>query len=109
MKKTIYKAIYVGLTICIVACKSYTNRNTSNTNEVSKHYSTYDTSDLNGTSLPVLMPYNRIIDPVGTVVSYGHPDLENHSLDIQPIPNTNFLAIEDRYGIIKTILNTKTL
>jgi len=106
MKKIISKAISASLAICLVACGSYTNKNTPNTNEVSKHYSAYDTSDLNGTSLPVLMPYNRIIDPAGTVVSYGHPDLENHSLDIQPIPNTTFLAIEDRYGI--AILSSKT-
>lgn len=106
MKKTIYKAIYTILIIYAVACGSYTKQDTSNTSEVSKHLSAYDTSDLNGNSLPVLMPYNRVIDPAGKVVSYGHPDLENHSLDVQAIPNTNFLALEDRYGI--AILNSKT-
>ncbi len=106
MKYSTIKTVLVCLTICFASCSSYKKQHVLETDETSKHYSTYDKSNLSGTSLPVLMPYNRVIDPAGTVVSYGHPDLENHSLDIQEIPNTNFLAIEDRYGI--AILNSKT-
>ncbi len=106
MKHSTIKTFLICLTVCFAACRSNTNQDALETGETSIHYSTYDTSDLNGTSLPVLMPYNRVIDPAGKLVSYGDPDLENHSLDIQAIPNTNLLAIEDRYGM--AVLNSKT-
>lgn len=59
----------------------------------------YDDSTLANNSLPLLMPYNRIIDPAGSVVRYGDTDLENHTLDLKKIPGTNFLVVEDRYGV----------
>ena len=46
-----------------------------------------------------MMPYNRFIDPVGTVVRFGNPDLENHSLDCTLLPDGKVLAVEDRYGV----------
>ncbi len=106
MKNIIVKMALISLAIYFTACSSYTKEYFVKTDETSKHYNAYDFKTLHGVSLPVLMPYNRIIDPAGIVVSYGNPDLENHSLDIQPIPDTDFLAIEDRYGI--AILNSKT-
>ncbi len=69
-------------------------------NEEAIQHSPYDDSTLSNNSLPVLMPYNRIIDPAGTVVSWGNPDLENHSLDVKVIPGTNYLAVEGRNGIV---------
>ncbi|MGI4969006.1 MAG: bifunctional YncE family protein/alkaline phosphatase family protein [Janthinobacterium lividum] len=45
------------------------------------------------------MPYNRLLDPAGHVVVYGHADLENHALDVQLVPGTPLLAVEDRYGM----------
>lgn len=65
----------------------------------------YDDSTLTKTTLPLLMPYNRVIDPAGTVVRYGDLDLENHTLDLRKIPNSTLLAVEDRYGVM--ILNTE--
>lgn len=47
----------------------------------------------------VLMPYNRFIDPAGTVIRFGKPTLENHSLDCALLPGGKVLAIEDRYGL----------
>ncbi|WDF56020.1 bifunctional YncE family protein/alkaline phosphatase family protein [Mucilaginibacter sp. KACC 22063] len=64
-----------------------------------KHHSAYDDSTLNRKVLPVMMPYNRIIQPAGELITYGSPELENHSLDLKQIPGTNLIAIEDRYGI----------
>ena len=52
------------------------------------------------------MPYNRIIDGAGKSINYGNPDFENHSLDLVKIPNSDLIAVEDRYGI--AIFNTKT-
>ena len=45
------------------------------------------------------MPYNRFIDPAGTVIRFGNPTLENHSLDCALLPGQNILAVEDRYGL----------
>ena len=50
-------------------------------------------------SLPMAMPYNRLIDAAGTAVVYGDAKLENHTLDLIPLPGTSQLVIEDRYGI----------
>lgn len=60
----------------------------------------YDTSTLTSMQGPYAMPYNRWIDPAGTVVRFGDPKLENHSLDAILLPGDEFLAVEDRYGII---------
>ena len=50
-------------------------------------------------STPVVMPYNRLIDGAGTTVVYGDAKLENHSLDLTPLPGGTQVVIEDRYGI----------
>ncbi|TAE55170.1 MAG: phosphoesterase [Bacteroidetes bacterium] len=47
----------------------------------------------------VLMPYNRSVKSAGTVITYGDPRLENHTLDLAMLPGGKYLAIEDRYGI----------
>ena len=50
-------------------------------------------------SLPLAMPYNRLIDAAGTAVVYGNAQLENHTLDLTPLPGGTQVVIEDRYGI----------
>ena len=50
-------------------------------------------------SLPMAMPYNRLIDAAGTSVVYGKAELENHTLDLTPLPGGTQVVIEDRYGI----------
>ncbi len=46
-----------------------------------------------------LMPYNRLINSAGTVVTFGDSSLENHSLDVCMLPDKKNIAIEDRYGV----------
>ncbi len=46
-----------------------------------------------------LMPYNRLIESAGKVVTYGNKELENHALDLTVLPDNKSIAIEDRYGI----------
>ncbi|MDX2047782.1 MAG: alkaline phosphatase family protein, partial [Chitinophagaceae bacterium] len=46
-----------------------------------------------------VMPYNRIVRSAGTVIRFGNPDLENHSLDAAALPGGNKAVVEDRYGI----------
>jgi YVTN family beta-propeller protein len=67
--------------------------------EQATEHSPYDDSTLHSAHLPVLMPYNRLLAPAGHVVRYGNADLENHALDVQLIPDTPLLAVEDRYGV----------
>lgn len=70
------------------------------------HHASYDDSTLTNNVLPVLMPYNRIISPAGETITYGDAELENHSLDLQSIPGTDLIVVEDRYGI--AVINAKT-
>ena len=67
--------------------------------EQATEHSPYDDSTLHNAHLPVLMPYNRLLAPAGHVVRYGNADLENHALDVQLVPGTPLLAVEDRYGV----------
>ena len=59
----------------------------------------YDTSLLAVGSGPMLLPYNQIIDPAGTVLRFGNKERENHSLDAVLLPGRDVLAVEDRYGV----------
>src|SRR5438445_11980414 len=60
---------------------------------------TYDDSTLQQQSQYTLMPFNRLIQSAGTVVTYENPLLENHTLDFAILPDSQHIAIEDRYGI----------
>ena len=46
-----------------------------------------------------VMPYNRLIQSAGKVITYGDSLLENHTLDLCILPDNKNIAIEDRYGI----------
>jgi YVTN family beta-propeller protein len=90
-----FLAIVIGMTTCR-SLKITTSKNL----EIDRHHAAYDDSTLSRNVLPVMMPYNRIIDPAGKVISFGSPELENHSLDICPLPGTDLFVVEDRYGIV---------
>ncbi len=73
-------------------------------------HSNYDDTTLSVDNSAILMPYNRFIDPAGTVIRFGNGSLENHSLDCVLIPEQNVLAVEDRYGIaFVDVINNKLL
>jgi YVTN family beta-propeller protein len=94
----------LAFSFCFYACHTVTGNKQPPDNEQVNMHSAYDDSTLNRHILPVLMPYNRIIDPAGTVISFGDAADENHSMDVRLIPGTKFIAVEDRYGI--TIIDT---
>jgi YVTN family beta-propeller protein len=71
--------------------------------------SQWDHLDLSGSRLPVMMPYNRIIDPAGEQIYYGSPELENHALDCAVSPDGKTLAIQGRYRIIFYNIETRRL
>lgn len=98
VKSKILKYSLAFFTLSIVACKS--SRITSSSVETANDYrSSYDHTTLAVDNKSVLMPYNRFIDPAGTVVRFGDPTLENHSLDCALLPGGDVLAVEDRYGV----------
>lgn len=84
--------------IFATGCHSFFGKNSSDKNSTDGH-TAYDDSTLRQTQAPILLPYNRIIQPAGDVVRYGNTAEENHTLDVKVIPGSNLLAVEDRYGI----------
>lgn len=89
----------------IAACKSARTYKTSVHTDQNYH-SSYDDTTLTIDNSSLLMPYNRFIDPAGTVIHFGNKTLENHSLDCAFLPKQKVLVVEDRYGI--TFLDVQT-
>src|SRR6476660_8683650 len=71
--------------------------------------SSYDDTTLNVDNSSILLPYNRFIDPAGTVIRFGKVTLENHSLDLALLPAENQMVVEDRYGLAFIDYKTKKL
>ena len=63
------------------------------------YHSAYDDTSLLVQAGPILLPYNRYIDPAGSIIRFGDPEYENHSLDCCLLPDGKTLAVEDRYGV----------
>ncbi|MGI4803460.1 MAG: bifunctional YncE family protein/alkaline phosphatase family protein [Janthinobacterium lividum] len=91
--------------LMLAACHPPQNKKNAATEEQNMHFS-YDDSTLTNRILPVMMPYNRLIDPAGKVISFGSPDLENHSMDVKLISQSSEIVVEDRYGI--AVIDTTT-
>ena len=82
----------------LISC-SATHSVTASKKTSSNYYSFYDDSTLSNANNPVLLPYNRFLNPAGTIVRFGDDQLENHSLDCITIPGENVMVTEDRYGL----------
>ena len=93
-----HRYFYITSLVFIISCTSQRIYKTTVITNSSMH-SNYDDTTLTADNASVLMPYNRFIDPAGTVIRYGNPSLENHSLDCVLIPQQNVLVVEDRYGV----------
>ncbi len=65
-----------------------------------RHQTSYEGKTLSGSQLPVLMPYNRWIDPAGEQIYFGDAELENHALDCAISPDRKWIAVEGRYSIV---------
>ncbi|WP_254070770.1 bifunctional YncE family protein/alkaline phosphatase family protein [Pedobacter sp. L105] len=104
-KKALIFSLFLSCFLFImIGCHTIGNKKHAEVNEEAAMHSAYDDSTLNRNILPVLMPYNRIIDPAGKVVSFGDPDDENHSMDVRILPGSKLIVVEDRYGI--TLIDT---
>jgi YVTN family beta-propeller protein len=106
-KAFVINILIAGLSGFFTGCNTVNNNKQPAINEQVSMHSAYDDSTLNRNILPVLMPYNRVIDPVGKVVSFGDPGDENHSMDVKQIPDSKLIAVEDRFGVtlIDTVLS----
>ncbi len=80
-----------------------------------KYLTSYEKSSLSETNLPVLMPYNRWIDPAGEQLYFGEKTDENHALDCAISPDGKWIAVEGRYSVViidpatKKIISRSTL
>ncbi len=98
------KILGIAVLLLLAACHSFKRNEAASSREMDNSHSAYDDSTLNNSVLPVMMPYNRLIDPAGKVIRFGNPNFENHSLDAKLIPQSQILVVEDRYGI--TLIDT---
>ncbi len=48
----------------------------------------------------ILLPYNRLIQPAGMLITFGDASMENHALDAVLSPDGQWLAVEERYSIV---------
>src|ERR1043165_9433399 len=96
--KYISKTIALGILFCFTSCSLFHVHKTV-VSEDNSYQSAYDNKTLALDNYPVVMPYNRIVDPVGTVIRFGNPSQENHSLDCVLLPGEKVLAVEDRFGL----------
>src|SRR5258708_2336199 len=97
-------SILVNLSI-LSACHRRQKGSVNESAQTTMH-SAYDDSTLTNRILPVMMPYNRLIDPAGKTISFGDPVFENHSLTARLIPNSSLLIVEGRFAI--TLIDTIT-
>ncbi len=94
-------SLWMSIVICTIALASCRSSKIFRSSFVSgdSYHSSYDDTTLTPDNKAILMPYNRFIDPAGTVIRFGNPVLENHSLDCVLLPGQKVLVVEDRYGV----------
>jgi|WetSurMetagenome_2_1015567.scaffolds.fasta_scaffold02843_7 YVTN family beta-propeller protein len=63
------------------------------------YHSSYDDTTLTVNNSSILMPYNRFIDPAGSIIRYGNLSGESHSLDCTVLPGGKTLVVEDHNGL----------
>ena len=83
----------------LCSCSKKNTLTNTDTKNIARHKSNFDDSTLYGEKPPFIMPYNRIIEGAGESVSFGEPDVENHSLDAVMLPDQKTLVVEDRFGL----------
>ena len=103
MKQTL--TLVLLICICLFTFGKEHSHKHSKDKEQNAYHSFYDDSTLLQRAGPILMPYNRYIDPAGTVVSFGNSEKESHALDCVLLPDGKTLAVEERFGV--AFINTQ--
>ena len=107
MKSIIHSFLVLFLSILFVTVGEAQTRRDKK--EQKKHLSSYEKQTLADSLLPVMMPYNRWIDPAGEQIYFGNKQLENHALDCAVSPNGKWLAVEGRYSVVIVSAETKKI
>jgi YVTN family beta-propeller protein len=77
--------------------------------EEAKYRSSYEDKTLSPIDNPDMLPYNRWINPAGTQIYFGSPELENHAMDVALSPDEKWIAVEGRYEVVVISAETKKL
>ena len=96
--KSLYR--FSLLMIVLFLFLTVSGQNKKDKKQQAKHLSRYETETLSDNQLPVLMPYNRWIDPAGKQIYFGDSELENHALDCAASPDSKWVAVEGRYSLV---------
>lgn len=96
--------IILILFVVLIVCQGQA-QNKKDKRQQSKHLSEYKEQTLSDNQLPVLMPYNRWVDPAGEQIYFGDNPLENHAMDCSASPDGKWVAVEGRYSVV--ILSTE--
>lgn len=99
-------SIYIFLATLILTSGQAFSQSKRVLKDQGKYRSSYENSTLAGNDLPVLMPFNRWIDPAGSQIYFGDKDQENHALDCVLSPDGKWVAVEGRYSVV--IVDPKT-
>jgi YVTN family beta-propeller protein len=84
-------------------------QNTNREKQQAKHQSSIEKKTLSNNNLPVIMPYNRWIDPAGEQIYFGDSELENHAMDCALSPDGKWIAVEGRYSVVIISPNDKKI
>ncbi len=84
----------------LTASLSLSAQKTKETKDQKSYRSNYESKTLDPAQTPVLLPFNRWIDPAGTQITFGSKDLENHAMDVALSPDGKWLAVEGRYEVL---------
>ncbi len=94
MRKTLITSLLILIIAASLDAQSGKNK------QLAKYWSSYEDETLSPVNSPLLLPYNRWIDPAGVQVYFGNPTQENHALDVALSPDEKWLAIEGRYEVV---------
>ncbi len=93
------KSILLSLFLLTISF-SITAQQSKGTKGQESFRSSYDSKTLSPYQVPVLLPYNRWVDPAGTQLFFGNKNLENHALDVAISPDGKWLAVEGRFDVV---------
>jgi YVTN family beta-propeller protein len=89
------------LAICMLAFSFSLKAQTETMSEGRAGYlSSYEGKTMTPDQTPVLLPYNRWVDPAGKQLFFGNKNMENHAMDVALSPDGKWLAVEGRYEVV---------
>lgn len=98
--KNLFRITFLLVIVIVLSAFSGQSQNRKEKKEQKKYLGSYEKQTLNDSQLPLMMPYNRWIDPAGEQIYFGDTELENHALDCAVSPDGKWVAIEGRYSVV---------